>query len=119
MVRVEDMLKKMMRRFDASGEHAKYMRGDLAIIDKKGYAHTISINHLELQTAQLSSNVKPRQPGTLPSNIIQNLKNDGHCMAVTTREGKQTMDPPIPFGVEDRKRGYDEVEKVSGELVDK
>ena len=29
------------------------------------------------------------------------------------------MDPPMPFGVEDEKRGDDEVEEVSGEFVDK
>ena len=32
MARVEDMLQKMMRRFDASDEHAKDLRGDLANI---------------------------------------------------------------------------------------
>ena len=40
-------------------------------------------------------------------------------MAVTTRRGKQTIDPPAPSGVEDEMRGDDVVEKVSGELVDK
>ena len=29
------------------------------------------------------------------------------------------MDPPMPSGVEDEKRGDDEVEEVSGKLVDK
>ena len=35
MARVEDMLHKMMRRFNASDEHIKELRGDLAIILKK------------------------------------------------------------------------------------
>ena len=35
MARVEDMLHKMMRRFDASDEHIKELRGDLASIGKK------------------------------------------------------------------------------------
>ena len=35
MSRVEDMLHKMMRRFDASDEHNKELRNDLAIIGKK------------------------------------------------------------------------------------
>ena len=68
---------------------------------------------------QLSSTVKPRQPSTLPSNTVQNLKNDGHCMEVTTRGGKQTIDPPIPSGIEDEMRGDDVVEEVSGESIDK
>ena len=69
--------------------------------------------------AQFSSTVNSRQPGTLPSNIVVNLKNDGCCMIVTTIGGKKTIDPPMPSGVEDEKREDDEVEEVSGELVDK
>ena len=69
--------------------------------------------------AQLSSTVNPRQPDTLPSNVVQNLKNDGHCMAVTTRGGNQTIDPPMSSVVENLKRGDDEVVEVSGELGDK
>ena len=37
-----------------------------------------------------------QQPGTLPSNTVQNLKNYGHCMAITPCGGKQTIDPPMP-----------------------
>ena len=60
-----------------------------------------------------------RQPGTLPSNIVQNPKNDGHCMSITTRGVKQTIDPPMPFGVEKVIRDDDTVVEVSGELEDK
>ena len=61
----------MMRRFDASNEHTKEWRSDLASIGKKVDAHAISIKHLELQMAQLSSTVNPRQSDTLPSNNVQ------------------------------------------------
>ena len=84
-----------MMRFDASDEHTKELRSDLASIGQKLDAHVISIKHLELQMTQLSFIMNPHQLGTLPSNIIQNLKNGGHCMAVTTRDGKQTIDPPM------------------------
>ena len=40
-------------------------------------------------------------------------------MTVTTGEGKKTMDPPIPSGIEDYRRKDDEAEEVTGELVDK
>ena len=36
-----------------------------------------------------------RQLVTLPNNTVTNLKNDGNCMAITTRGGKQTTDPPV------------------------
>ena len=68
MERVEDMLRKMRRRFDASNNHAKEFRCDLAIIRQKVDAHAISIKHLELQVAQLSNTMNQRQPGT-PSKI--------------------------------------------------
>ena len=43
MTRVEHMLLKMMRRFDASDEHNKELRGDLANIGQKIDAHAVSI----------------------------------------------------------------------------
>uniref|UniRef100_M1DAS9 Integrase core domain containing protein n=1 Tax=Solanum tuberosum TaxID=4113 RepID=M1DAS9_SOLTU len=64
---------------------------------------------------QLSTIVNPRHPGTLPSNTIKNLKNDGHGMAVTTRRGKQTIDPPMLSKVEILvEKDNDEIE-VTGE----
>ena len=69
--------------------------------------------------AELSLTLNPRQSGSLPRNTVQNHKNDRHCMAVTTQGGKQTIDPPMPFGVENVIRGNDEVVEVTGELKDK
>ena len=117
MARVEDMLQKMRMRFDASDEHAKELKGDLPNIWKKMDVHAIYIKHLELQMDQLSSTVKPRQPSTLPSNTVQNLKNDGHCMEVTTQGGKQTIDPPMSSSVAYEVRTVDNVVQASGELV--
>ena len=81
---VEDMLKKIMRRFDSSDKHINELKSDIASIGQNVDAHAISIKHLVLQIAQLSSTVNPCQPGNLPSNTIQNTKNDGHCMAFTS-----------------------------------
>ena len=55
------MLRNMMRRFDASDEHAKELRCDLDNIWENVDAHAISIKHLELQMAPLSTTVNPRQ----------------------------------------------------------
>ena len=51
MARVEDMLHKMMRRFDASDEHIKELRSGLAGIGQKFDTHAISIKQLELHLA--------------------------------------------------------------------
>ena len=66
--------------------------------------------------AQLSATVNTRQPGTLPSNTIQNLKNDRHCMKITTRGGKQTIDPHMPSKVEKVIKDNDKVIEGSGEV---
>ena len=96
MARVENMLHKMITKFNNNDEHIKELRSDLVGIGHKVDTHAISIKLLELQMGQLSATVNTRQPGTLPSNTIQNLKNDRHCMKITTRGGKQTIDPPMP-----------------------
>ncbi|KAK4737184.1 hypothetical protein R3W88_000881 [Solanum pinnatisectum] len=91
------------------------MQNDLFGIDKKVDVHAVSIKQLEQQFSRLSTIVNPRQPGTLPSNTIHNSKNDGHCMAVTTRGGKQTIDPSIPSEVEIVVEVYEDEIEVTGE----
>ncbi|TMW88876.1 hypothetical protein EJD97_017961, partial [Solanum chilense] len=118
MARVEDMLHKMMRRFDASDENTIELRNDLAGIGQKFDTHAISIKHLDLQLAQLSATVNKWQSGTLPINTVQNPKNDGCCMAITTRGGKQTIDPPMPSNEKKVTKDTDKVVEVNGEVED-
>ena len=66
MAQLEDMFHKMIWRFDASDQHIKELRIDLAGNWKKVDTHAISIKQLELQIAQLCATVNTRQPGTLP-----------------------------------------------------
>ena len=68
--------------------------------------------------AQLSANVNTRQLGTLPSNTVQNSKNDAYCMAITTRGCKQTIDPPMPSNEEKVRNDNDKVVEGSGEVED-
>ena len=51
MARIEDMLHKVMRRFDASDEYIKVLRCYLASIGQKVDTHAISIKQIELQMA--------------------------------------------------------------------
>ena len=59
--------------------------------------------------------MNPRQPGTLPSNTVKNLKHDAHCIEITTRGGKQTIDPPMPSTEENVRKDNDNVVTGSGE----
>ena len=68
--------------------------------------------------AQLSATVNTRQPGTLPSNTVQNPKNDAHCMTITTRGGKQTIDPPMPSNEKKVRKDNDKVVEGTGEAED-
>ena len=95
-------------------EHAKELWGDLSNIGQTVDSHAISIKHLELQIVQISTTGNPRQVGTLPSNTVHNLKNHGHCIAVITWGGKETIDPPMPSSEE-----YEVRKDDNGELVDK
>ena len=62
--------------------------------------------------AQLSATVNTRQPGTLPSNAVQNPKKFAH---ITTQGGKKTIDPPMPSDKENVTKDEDNVVKVSVE----
>ena len=68
--------------------------------------------------AQLFATVNTWQPGTLPSNTVQNPKNDVHCMAITTRGCKQTIDPSMPSNEEKVRKDNDKVVEGSGEAED-
>ena len=59
-----------------------------------------------------------RQLGTLPNNTVQNPKNDGHCMAITTRGGKQTIDPPMPSNEKKVTKDTDNVVDINAEVED-
>ena len=115
MAQVKNMLHKTMRRFDASDEHIKQLGSDLAGIWQKVDTHAISIKQIELQMAQLSATMNTRQPGTLPSNTLQNLKNDAHCMAIITPGGKQPIEPPMPSNEEKVRKDNDKVVEGSDE----
>ena len=49
MARVEDMLHRMMRRFDANNEHNKNLRNDLVGIGQK-------VDHMQYRLSNLSYN---------------------------------------------------------------
>ena len=82
------MLHKMIRRFDASDEHIKELKSDLEGIRQKVDTYAISIKQIELKMAQLFATVNIRQRALFLATLSKNLKNDGHCMAITTRGGK-------------------------------
>lgn len=56
-----------------------------------------------------------RYLGTLPSNTVQNLKNDVHLLSISTRSAITTMDPLMPTTeVVDYETPAIESDKVTG-----
>ena len=49
MARVENVSQKIMRRFDASDEHTKELRGDFDNIGQKVDGHAVLIKHIDVQ----------------------------------------------------------------------
>ncbi|XP_049359584.1 uncharacterized protein LOC125824281 [Solanum verrucosum] len=88
------MMQKMMKHFDATDQNVKEMQNDLSRIDQKVDAHTVSIKKLQQQFNQLSTTVIP----------------------LTTRGGKQTIDPPMPSEVQIVAERDDDEIKVTGEF---
>ena len=117
-MQVEDMLHKMMRKFDAIDEYTKEFRSDLQGIRPKVDTHAISIKQLELQMAKLSVTVYKMQPVTLPRITVHNLKNDGQCMERTTYSGKQTIDQFMSSNEEKMIKDNEKVVEFSGEVED-
>ncbi|XP_015160938.1 uncharacterized protein [Solanum tuberosum] len=97
---VEEMMQKMLKKFDTTDQNVKEMHTKLSEIGQKVDAHAVSIKQLEQQFSQLSATMNTRKSSMLSNNTIQNPKNDGHCMAITTRGGKWTIDPPMTSDVE-------------------
>ncbi|XP_015161557.1 uncharacterized protein [Solanum tuberosum] len=118
MTRIDDMMQKMIKRFDATDENMREMRTKLSGIGQKVDTHAVSIKQLEKQFSQLSATVNPLQLGTLPRNTVQNLKNGGYYMVITTRRGKHTIDSPMTSEVERVvEKDADEIE-VTGKTKD-
>lgn len=78
MLYIEDMMQKMIRKFDVLDEIVKEVCNDLPSTGQTFDAHIVSVKHLEQQMMQLCTTVNLHQPGTLPGNIIQNTENNGN-----------------------------------------
>ncbi|PHT59938.1 hypothetical protein CQW23_02301 [Capsicum baccatum] len=72
------------------------------------------LEQIEQQLSQLSAELNQRKAGTLPSDTVQNPRNDGSCMPITTRsgkvlenseKGKQVVDEVVD--IDDKAKGED------------
>ncbi|PHT39974.1 hypothetical protein CQW23_18828 [Capsicum baccatum] len=85
---IEDMMAKLLKGVEATSAGVTEVINDLSSMKQLVDSHSTSIKKIEQQLSQLSAALNQRKTGTLPSNTVQNPRNDGSCMAITTRSGK-------------------------------
>ncbi|PHT29040.1 hypothetical protein CQW23_31360 [Capsicum baccatum] len=85
---LEDMMAKLLKGVEATNMGITEVKNDLSSMKQLVDSHSTSIRQLEQQFSQLSAALNQRKAGTLPSDTVQNPRNDGSCMAITTRSGK-------------------------------
>ncbi|PHT51794.1 Cytochrome c oxidase subunit 3 [Capsicum baccatum] len=85
---MDDMMAKLLKGVEATNAGVKEVIDDLSSMKQLVDSHSTSIRQIEQQLSQLSAAFNQRKAGTLPSDTVQNPKNDGSCMAITTRSGK-------------------------------
>ncbi|PHT53270.1 hypothetical protein CQW23_07732 [Capsicum baccatum] len=90
---MEDMIAKLLKGVEATNMGVTKVNNDLSLINQLVDSHSTAIKQLEQQLSQLSAAFNQRKAGTLPSDTVQNPRNDGSCMAITTRSGKVLENP--------------------------
>ncbi|PHT48675.1 hypothetical protein CQW23_12883 [Capsicum baccatum] len=85
---MEDMMAKLLKGVEATSTGVTEVINDLSSMKQLVDSHSTDIKQLEQQLSQLSAAFNQRKAGTLPSNTVQNPRNDGKCMVITTRSGK-------------------------------
>ncbi|PHT57811.1 hypothetical protein CQW23_00174 [Capsicum baccatum] len=90
---LEDMMAKLLKGVEATNTGVTEVVNDLSSMKQLVNSHSTAIKQLEQQMSQLSAAFNQRKAGTLPSDTVQNPRNDGSCMAITTRSGKVLENP--------------------------
>ncbi|PHT28654.1 hypothetical protein CQW23_31744 [Capsicum baccatum] len=85
---MKDMMAKLLKGVEETNTGVNEVKNDLSSMKQLVYSYSTSIKQIEQQLSQLSAALNQRKAGTLPTDTVQNPRNDGSCMAITTRSGK-------------------------------
>lgn len=75
----------MLNRVESTDIVVKELKGDVLNLTQMTSSHSTFIKHLAAQMNHLSAKMNSRMKGTLLSDTLLNLKNDGHCLDITIR----------------------------------
>ncbi|PHT34311.1 hypothetical protein CQW23_26111 [Capsicum baccatum] len=90
---LKDMMAKLLKGVEATNMGVTEVVNDLSSMKQLVDSHSTAIKQLEQQMSQLSATFNQRKNSTLPSDTVQNPRNEGSCMAITTRSGKVLESP--------------------------
>ncbi|PHT60107.1 hypothetical protein CQW23_02470 [Capsicum baccatum] len=85
---MKDMMAKLVKGVEATNTGVTEVINDLSSMKQLVDSHSTAIKQLEQQMSQLSMAFNQQKAGTLPNDTVQNPRNEGSCMAITTRNGK-------------------------------
>ncbi|XP_049405064.1 uncharacterized protein LOC125868468 [Solanum stenotomum] len=106
MTRIEDMMQKMIKRFDAIDINVKMMCNDLSGIVQKVDAHIVSIKQLEQQFSQLKVDYRPPmlseverviEKGAYEIEVSEDPEDDIEKEVEVTQKFILMPRPPPPF----------------------
>lgn len=89
------MFDYLLKKDDTQDKTLNKIKADIWGNNEKLESHSMTIKQVEQQFIPISTQLIQHQKGIFPSNTMQNLKNDGQCISVTIRAGKQIINPPM------------------------
>lgn len=78
---------KFLKVVELKNDGVWEMKSDLLIMSQFVDSHSTQIEYTEQQINQLSTIFNKRKQRTLPSDTVQNPRNDGSSMVIKTRSG--------------------------------
>lgn len=87
-ISIEAMIAMLLKGVESNDVDVKKTKSDLSTMSEIVELHSTSIKHLEYLMNKLSVAFNQGRNGTLPSDTMQNLRNDGISLAITTQRCK-------------------------------
>lgn len=86
--KIEEIMEKVLKHIEVTFEAMIEMGSDVSSVSVLVDSKSTSIKQLMNQMIQFSTIINPKKCCTLPHEAVQNSRNNGSCMTITTSTGK-------------------------------